>query len=83
MTDNNARPPQRVIDSNQLKLDYLSNCFQMIEGAKPLQVGDIGSPEACAVAVTNNSGEGKIVKVKGHHYRNNQPVMEVVSSFLY
>jgi fatty acid synthase subunit alpha, fungi type len=30
-----------------------------------------------------NSSEGKIVKVKGHCYRNDQPVIEVVSSFLY
>jgi hypothetical protein len=29
-----------------------------------------------------NSSEGKIVKVKGHCYRD-QPVIEVVSSFLY
>ena len=54
----------------------------MIEGAKPLQVGDICRPEARIVSVTNSS-EGKIVKVKGHCYRNDKPVIEVVSSFLY
>ena len=37
---------------------------------------------AAIVSVTNSS-EGKIVKVKGQRYRNNQPVIEVVSSFLY
>jgi fatty acid synthase subunit alpha, fungi type len=35
-----------------------------------------------ALSLTNSS-EGKIVKVKGHRYRNNQLVIEVVSSFLY
>jgi fatty acid synthase subunit beta len=54
----------------------------MIEGAKSLQVGDICRPEARVVSVTNSS-KGKIVKVEGHCYRNNQPVIEVVSSFLY
>ena len=68
-----------AIDGDLLNL---SNSFRMIEGAKPLQVGDICCPEARIVSVTNSS-EGKIVKVKGHCYRNNQPVIEVVSSFLY
>jgi fatty acid synthase subunit alpha, fungi type len=45
-------------------------------------MGDICRPEARIVSVTNSS-EGKIVKVKGHCYRNDKPVIEVVSSFLY
>lgn len=71
-----------AIDGDLLKLVHLSNSFRMIEGAKPLQVGDICRPEARIISVTNSS-EGKIVKVKGHCYRNDQPVIEVVSSFLY
>jgi fatty acid synthase subunit beta len=71
-----------AIDGDLLKLVHLSNSFRMMEGAKPLQVGDICRPEVRIVSVTNSS-EGKIVKVKGHCYRNNQPVIEVVSSFLY
>ena len=71
-----------AIDGDLLKLVHLSNSFQMVEGAKPLQVGDVCRPEARIVSVTNSS-EGKIVKVKGHCYRNNQPVIEVISSFLY
>ena len=43
----------------------------MVEGAKPLQVGDICHPEARIVSVTNSS-KGKTVKVKGHCYRNNR-----------
>ena len=45
-------------------------------------MGDVCRPEARIVSVTNSS-KGKIVKVKGHCYRNNQPVIEVISSFLY
>jgi fatty acid synthase subunit alpha, fungi type len=71
-----------AIDGDLLKLVHLSNSFRMVEGAKPLQVGDICRPEARIVSVIN-SNEGKIVKVKGHCYRNDQPVIEVVSSFLY
>jgi fatty acid synthase subunit beta len=71
-----------AIDGDLLKLVHLSNSFRMMEGAKPLQVGDICRPEARMVSVTNSS-EGKIVKVKGHCYRNNLPVIEVVPSFLY
>jgi fatty acid synthase subunit alpha len=71
-----------AIDGDLLKLVHLSNSFQMVEGAKPFQVGDDCCPEARIVSVTNSS-EGKDVKVKGHCYRNNLPVIEVVSSFLH
>ena len=71
-----------AIDGDLLKLVHLSNSFRMVQGAKPLQVGDICRPEARIISVTNST-EGKIVKVKGHCYRNNLPVIEVVSSFLY
>ena len=54
----------------------------MLAGAKPLQVGDICHPEARIISVTNSS-EGNIVKVKGHCYRGNQSIIEVVSLFLY
>ena len=47
----------------------------MVEGATSVVL-------RLALSLTNSS-EGKIVKVKGHRYRNNQPVIEVVSSFLY
>jgi fatty acid synthase subunit alpha len=59
-----------AIDGDLLKLVHLSNSFRTVEGAKPLQVGDICRPEARIVSVTNSS-EGNIVKVKGHCYRNN------------
>lgn len=54
----------------------------MVDGATPLQVGDVCRAEARIVSVTNTN-EGKVVKVKGYVYRGNQPAIEVVSAFLY
>ena len=54
----------------------------MIEGAKPLQVGDVCRAEARVISVMNTN-EGKICKVKGHVYRGSKPVIEVLSAFLY
>jgi fatty acid synthase subunit alpha, fungi type len=53
-----------------------------VEGATPLQVGNVCRAEARIVSVIN-ANEGKIVKVKGYVYRGSQPVIEVVSAFLY
>jgi fatty acid synthase subunit alpha len=54
----------------------------MVEGAGPLQVGDVCRAEARIASVTNTDA-GKVVKVKGHVYREDKPVIGVVSSFLY
>jgi fatty acid synthase subunit alpha, fungi type len=54
----------------------------VIEGAKPLQVGDVCRAEARIISVMNTN-EGKICKVKGHVYRGSKPVIEVLSAFLY
>ncbi|PPQ98107.1 hypothetical protein CVT26_003277 [Gymnopilus dilepis] len=71
-----------AIDGDLLKLVHLSNGFRMVDGAKPLALGDVCRAEARIVSVIN-APEGKIVKVKGHVYCEGQPVIEVVSSFLY
>ncbi|KAL0957760.1 hypothetical protein HGRIS_001538 [Hohenbuehelia grisea] len=71
-----------AIDGDFFKLVHLSNGFRMVEGARPLQVGDVCRAEARIVSVTN-ANEGKIVKVQGHVYRDGQPVITVVSTFLY
>ena len=71
-----------AIDGDLLKLVPWSNGFRMMEGASPLQAGDVCRAEAHIVSVTNTN-EGKIVKVKGYVYRGRQAVVEVVSSFLY
>lgn len=70
------------IDGDLLKLVHLSNGFKMIDGQRPLQVGDVCQAEAQVVAVINNDS-GKVVKVKGNVLRDGKPVIEVVSSFLY
>ena len=71
-----------AIDGDLLKLVHLSNGFRMVDGAKPLAVGDVCKAEARIISVINAS-EGKIIKVKGFVYRQGQRVIEVVSSFLY
>ncbi|PFH52946.1 hypothetical protein AMATHDRAFT_138867 [Amanita thiersii Skay4041] len=70
------------IDGDLLKLVHLSNGFRMMEGANPLQAGDVCKAEARIVSVTN-ANEGKIVKVKGYVFRGEERVIEVVSAFLY
>ncbi|KAG5646963.1 hypothetical protein DXG03_001686 [Asterophora parasitica] len=70
------------IDGDLLKLVHMSNGFKMVNGAKPLKVGDVCKAKAHIVSVTN-ANEGKIVKVKGHVYRGEEQVIEVVSAFLY
>ncbi|KAI0368773.1 fatty acid synthase [Pilatotrama ljubarskyi] len=70
------------IDGDLLKLVHLSNGFRLLEGAKPLKAGDVCKAEARIIAVIN-SDAGKTVKVKGYVTRDNERVIEVVSSFLY
>lgn len=70
------------IDGDLLKLVHMSNGFRMVNGACPLQVGDVCKARACIVSVTNTDA-GKVVKVKGHVYRGGEQVIEVVSAFLY
>jgi fatty acid synthase subunit alpha len=52
----------------------------MVNGAKPLQVGDVCKAEGCIVSAIN-ANEGKIAKVKG--LLRSKKVIEVISSFLY
>ncbi|KIM35127.1 hypothetical protein M413DRAFT_432872, partial [Hebeloma cylindrosporum] len=64
-----------AIDGDRPKPVHLSsNGFRMVDGAKPLAVGDVCTAEARIISVIN-ANEGKIVKVKGF--------VGVVSSFLY
>ena len=70
------------IDGDLLRLVHLSNSFRTLNGTKPLQVDDVCNAEARIASVTNTDA-GKVVKVKGHIYHAGQPVIEVVSAFLY
>ena len=71
-----------AIDGDLLKLVHLSNGFRLVESARPLQAGDICNAEA-TIASVRNTDAGKVVKVKGHVYREGTPVIEVDSAFLY
>jgi len=70
------------IDGDLLRLVHLSNGFRMVPEATPLRVGDVCKAEARVFSVVN-APEGKTVKVKGHVYRGDEPVIEVTSAFLY
>jgi fatty acid synthase subunit alpha, fungi type len=70
------------IDGDLLKLVHLTNGFRLVGVARPLKVGDVCKAEARIVSVTNTDA-GKAVKVKGFVTRDSQPIIEVVSSFLY
>ena len=71
-----------AINGDLLKLDHLSNGFRMVDGVKPLAVGDVCKAEVRIISIIN-ANEGKIVMVKGFVYRQGQRIIEVVSSFLY
>ncbi|EIW84299.1 fatty acid synthase [Coniophora puteana RWD-64-598 SS2] len=70
------------IDGDLLKLVHLSNGFRVVNGSRPLVAGDVCYADA-RIASVKNTDAGKMVQAKGHVYRDGQPVIEVVSSFLY
>jgi fatty acid synthase subunit alpha len=72
----------KSVDGDLLKLVHLSNGFKMVEGATPLHVGDVCKAEARIASVINGDS-GKTVKVVGFVLRDDKPVIEVTSSFLY
>ncbi|KAF8843701.1 hypothetical protein BDN67DRAFT_963867 [Paxillus ammoniavirescens] len=71
-----------TIDGDLLKLVHLSNGFRLVPGAKPLKAGDACIADA-RIASVKNTDAGKAVQVKGHVFRDGQPIIEVESSFLY
>ncbi|KZW02887.1 fatty acid synthase [Exidia glandulosa HHB12029] len=71
-----------AIDGDLLRLVHLTNGFRLVDGARPLQVGDVCRAEARIVSVVNIDS-GKAVKVTGHVICDSKPVIEVTSSFLY
>jgi fatty acid synthase subunit beta len=72
----------RTIDGDLLKLVHLSNSFRMLPGAEPLKKGDTVHTTAEVNAVLNQDS-GKMVEVLGILHRDGEPIMEVVSQFLY
>lgn len=72
----------KTIDGDLLRLVHMFNGYRMIPGAEPLKKDDVVSSSAEIKAVLNQPS-GKLVEVIGTIYRENQPVMEVTSQFLY
>jgi fatty acid synthase subunit beta len=72
----------KAIDGDLLKLVHLSNSFRMLPGVEPLKKGDTVHTTAEVNAVLNQDS-GKMVEVCGTLVRDGQPIMEVVSQFLY
>jgi hypothetical protein len=73
---------QAIIDGDLQKLVHLSNGSHMVECAGPLQVGGVCRAETLIASVTNTVAD-KAVRVKGHVYCGNRPVIEVVPYFLH
>lgn len=72
----------KTVDGDLLKLVHLSNGYRMIPGAKLLAHGDVVSTKAEIKSVLNQAS-GKMVEVVGTIIRDNEPVLEVTSQFLY
>ncbi|KAI8394241.1 fatty acid synthase [Radiomyces spectabilis] len=72
----------KVIDGDLLKLVHLSNGFRVLEGGDLLSVGDVVDTYAEINAIVNTDS-GKLIEVKGVIVRDNKPVLEVTSQFLY
>ena len=70
------------LDGNLLDLVHLSNEFKMVPGASPLTVGDTVLAVSRVTAVVNQDA-GRMVEVSGTVMRQNMPVIEIVSRFLF
>ncbi|KAI9247028.1 hypothetical protein BY458DRAFT_560469 [Sporodiniella umbellata] len=72
----------KVIDGDLLRLVHMSNGYRLLDGSELLKVGDIVDTYAYINGIINTDS-GKIVEVKGTIVRDNKPVLEVTSQFLY
>lgn len=72
----------REIDGDLLKLVHLSNGFRMLPGAEPIQKGDVLDTIAQVNAIINQDS-GKMVEICGTITRAGQPIMQVITQFLY
>ncbi|MCJ1378643.1 beta subunit of fatty acid synthetase [Xylographa soralifera] len=71
----------REIDCDILKLVHLSNGFKMMDGASPIEEGDVLNTITRVVTLVNQNA-GKLVKVEGHIFKDGKPVIEITSEFL-
>ncbi|CAO1632127.1 unnamed protein product [Parajaminaea phylloscopi] len=65
-----------------LRLVHLSNSFKVVDGARPLRVGDAVSSKASVESI-KISETGKTVAVKGTIVRDGKALIEVVSAFFF
>ncbi|RCH93518.1 beta subunit of fatty acid synthetase, partial [Rhizopus stolonifer] len=72
----------KVIDGDLLRLVHLGNGYRLLEGSELLKVGDVVDTFAHINAVINTDS-GKMIEVKGVIVREEKPVLEVTSQFLY
>ncbi|KAI8973281.1 fatty acid synthase [Mycotypha africana] len=72
----------KIIDGDLLRLVHLGNGFRLLDGADLLKVGDVVDTYANINAIINND-MGKVIEVKGVIVRDEKPILEVTSQFLY
>ncbi|KAF7512381.1 hypothetical protein GJ744_001949 [Endocarpon pusillum] len=72
----------KTIDGEFLKLVHLSNKFQLINGAAPLSSSDQIESSAEILSITNTDA-GRVVEVEAVIKREGNPVLELVSQFLF
>lgn len=65
-----------------LRLVHLSNSFKIVEGSRPLRVGDAVSSRASVESI-KISETGKTVAVKGTVIREGKAIIEVTSAFFF
>ncbi|OLY80881.1 Fatty acid synthase subunit alpha [Smittium mucronatum] len=72
----------KFINGDLLNLVHLSNGFKMVEGARPLQSGDVVDSRVQIDQIVNNDS-GKTLVLSGFLSCQGKQVMEIKSSFLY
>ncbi|KNC98227.1 phosphopantetheine-protein transferase domain [Spizellomyces punctatus DAOM BR117] len=72
----------KEIDGDLLRLVHLSNQFRMLDPHDTLRAGDEITTEAVIESVIITEA-GKAVEVKATLIKNQRPLMEIVSTFLY
>jgi fatty acid synthase subunit beta len=70
------------LEGNLLNLVHLSNDFEMVSGASPLKAGETVFTMSRVTAVVNQDA-GRMVEVRGTVMRQNAPVIEIVSRYLF
>ena len=70
------------LEGNLLDLVHLSNDFEMVSGAAPLKAGETVLTVSRVTAIVNQDA-GRMVEVRGTVLRQNAPVVEIVTRYLF